>query len=77
MLTVNGRIRLGRRRRHSAGEGTTAPTDALPDLAEAAISLGVRELACRLNGAASNFDKTASDLARRPRSTPAARRRGG
>ena len=64
MLTVNGRIRLWRRRWHSAGEGTTAPTDALLDLAEATISLGVRELACRLNGAASNFDKTAANLAR-------------
>lgn len=64
MLTVNGRIRLWRRRWHSAGEGTTAPTDALLDLAEATISLGVRELACRLNGTAGNFDKTAATLAR-------------
>jgi hypothetical protein len=65
--TVNGRIRLGRRRRHSAGEGTTAPTDALLDLAEAAIGPGVRELACRLNGAASDFDKTAANPARAAR----------
>jgi hypothetical protein len=64
VLTVNGRIRLGRRRWHSAGEGTTAPTDALLDRAEATVSLGVRELAGRLNGAASNFDKAAANLAR-------------
>jgi hypothetical protein len=38
--------------------------DAWVDLAEATISLGVRELACRLNGTSSNFDKTAENLAR-------------
>jgi hypothetical protein len=64
VLTVNGRIRLWRRRWDSASEGTTTPLDVLLDLAEATISLGVRELACRLNGGASNFDKTADNLAR-------------
>lgn len=34
------------------------------DLAEASISLGVREMACRLNGDGKNFDKAAENLAR-------------
>ena len=50
VLTVNGRVRLWRRRWHSAADGTTAPLDGWVDAAEASISLGVREMACRLNG---------------------------
>jgi len=34
------------------------------ELAEATISLGVREMACRLNGDGKNFDKAAANLAR-------------
>ena len=64
MLTVNGRVRLWRRRWHSPGEGTTTPLDAWVDAAEATISLGVREMACRLNGDGKNFDKAAANLAR-------------
>ena len=64
MLTINGRVRLWRRRWHSPGEGTTAPLDAWLDTCEATISLGVREMACRLNGDGKNFDKAAANLAR-------------
>ena len=64
MLTINGRVRLGRRRWHAPGEGTTAPLDGWMDVAEASISLGVREMACRLNGDGKNFDKAAANLAR-------------
>jgi hypothetical protein len=64
ILTVNGRIRLWRRRWHSPGEGTTTPLDAWLDLAAASFSLGVREMACRLNGDGKNFDKAAANLAR-------------
>jgi hypothetical protein len=64
MLTVNGRVRLWRRRWHSPGQGTSTPLDAWLDLAEASISLGVREMACRLNGDGKNFDKAADNLAR-------------
>ena len=64
MLTVNGRVRLWRRRWYSAGEGTTTPVDAWVDAVEATISLGVREMACRLNGDGKNFDKAAANLAR-------------
>lgn len=64
ILTVNGRVRLWRRRWHSSGEGTTTPLDGWLDAAEATISLGVREMACRLNGDGKNFDKAAANLAR-------------
>ena len=64
VLTINGRVRLWRRRWHSAGEGSTTPLDAWLDTVEGTISLGVRELACRLNGDGKNFDKAAVNLAR-------------
>ena len=63
-MTVDGRVRLWRRRWYSPGEGTTAPLDLWLDAAEATISLGVREMACRLNGDGKNFDKAAENLAR-------------
>src|SRR5690242_17174100 len=64
ILTVNGRVRLWRRRWHSPGEGTSTPLDSWVDAVEASISLGVREMACRLNGDGKNFDKSAANLAR-------------
>ena len=64
MLTVNGRVRLWRRRWHSAKGGSSTPIDAWVDTAESTISLGVREMACRLNGDGKNFDKAAANLAR-------------
>jgi hypothetical protein len=64
VLTINGRVRLWRRRWHSPGEGTTTPLDGWLDAVESTISLGVRELACRLNGDGKNFDKAAANLAR-------------
>lgn len=64
IVTVNGRIRLWRRRWHSPGDGTSTPLDQWVDAVEGTISLGVREMACRLNGDGKNFDKAASNLAR-------------
>jgi hypothetical protein len=64
VLTINGRVRLRRRRWHSPAEGTTAPMDAWLDVVEGTISLGVREMACRLNGDGKNFDKAAANLKR-------------
>src|SRR5438445_2281655 len=64
VLTINGRVRLLRRRWHSRGEGTTTPLDGWLDTVESTISLGVREMACRLNGDGKNFDKAATNLAR-------------
>ena len=64
MLTINGRVQLWRRRWYSPEEGTTAPLDRWLDAAEGTISLGVREMACRLNGDGKNFDKAAANLGR-------------
>src|SRR5512135_285392 len=64
VLTINGRVRLWRRRWHSPGEGTCTPRDAWLDTVEGTISLGVREMACRLNGDGKNFDTAAANLAR-------------
>jgi hypothetical protein len=64
VLTINGRVRLWRRRWHSPGEGTTTPLDSWLDAVEGTISLGVREMACRLNGDGKNFDKAAANLVR-------------
>jgi hypothetical protein len=61
-VTVNGRIRLQRRRWQERAEGSCAPTDVLLDVAEATISHGVREMACRLNQDSSSFQKTAANL---------------
>src|SRR5207302_8823043 len=63
ILTVNGRVRLWRRRWHSPGDGTSTPLDAWVDALEGTLSLGVREMACRLNGDGKNFDKAAANLA--------------
>jgi hypothetical protein len=57
-------VRLRRIRWSSFEEGSTTPLDAALDAAEATISLGVRELACRLNQSASSFDKAAENLGR-------------
>jgi hypothetical protein len=64
VLTINGRVRLLRRRWYSPEEGTPPPVDQWLELAEATVSLGVREMACRLNGDGKNFDKAAANLAR-------------
>src|SRR3954453_12305907 len=64
VLTINGRVQLWRRRWYSPEEGTTAPLDRWLDAAEGTISLGVREMACRLNGDGKNFDKAAANLGR-------------
>jgi uncharacterized protein UPF0236 len=64
ILTVNGRITLRRRRYADPAVGSCYPLDAWLDRAEDSISLGLRELACRLNLASRNFDKAAENLGR-------------
>jgi hypothetical protein len=64
ILTVNGRIALSRRRYGAPGVGSSYPLDAWLDHTEDSLSLGLRELACRLNLASRNFDKAAENLGR-------------
>lgn len=56
-------MELTRKRWWSRGAGSCTPLDALVDAAEATISVGVRDLCCRLNGNAKNFEKAAENLA--------------
>ena len=64
ILTINGRISLSRRRYAAPGVGSSYPLDVWLDRAEDSLSLGLREMACRLNLASRNFDKAAEDLGR-------------
>jgi hypothetical protein len=64
ILTINGRISLSRRRYAAPGVGNAYPLDAWLDRAEDSLSLGLREMACRLNLASRNFDKAADNLGR-------------
>ena len=64
MQTVNGRVGLKRIRWHASGEGSRTLADAALDAAEATVSVGVRELVCRLNQHSSSFRHTAENLDR-------------
>lgn len=64
LLTINGRITLFRRRYSALGADSVYPLDSWLDRAEATFSLGVREMACRLNLGSRNFDKAAENLGR-------------
>jgi hypothetical protein len=64
VLTINGRITLSRRRYAAPEAGSSYPLDAWLDRAEDSLSLGLREMACRLNLASRNFDKAAENLGR-------------
>jgi len=64
VLTVNGRIRLARTRSFARDTGSHTPLDGWLGHVGAGISHGVRERACRLNGASRSFAKAADHLAR-------------
>ncbi len=55
---------MWRVRWHSRQEGSETPADRWLDEAEATISEGVREMACRVNQDSASFAKTAANLAR-------------
>lgn len=61
-MTLNDRIALRRIRWHGSTVGSCTVMDTYLDEAERTISIGVRELACRLNGGGTNFDRTAENL---------------
>lgn len=64
ILTVNGHVWIDRRHYHSPGEGTSTPSDVLLDMAEATVSLGVREMSARVNANGKSFDRAAETLKR-------------
>jgi hypothetical protein len=64
ILTVNDRIVLTRRRYAAPGVGSCHPLDAWLDVAAASVSLGARELACRLNQSSRSFAKAAENMGR-------------
>jgi len=63
-LTVNGRVEITRRRWYLKGSGSCTPLDTLVDAAEAAVSVGSRELCCRLNADSRSFARAAENLKR-------------
>lgn len=67
VLTVNGRVSLTRTNWSSLSDNDVSSAfviDPYLDLAEQTFSLGVREMACRLNAHCASFDKTAELLER-------------
>src|SRR6266511_1887621 len=64
VLTANDRLELERTRWYTPVAGGLTPADRWLDLAEATVSLGARELACRLNQGTRSFAKAADNLAR-------------
>ena len=57
-------MRIRRKHFYSRQEGTTTPVDKLLDAAEAAVSVGVREMCSRVNSAAGSFARAAENLER-------------
>jgi hypothetical protein len=62
VLTINGRVHLKRIRWHGVTAGSCTVIDVYLDRAEQTISVGARELACRINIGGTNFDRAAADL---------------
>ena len=64
MVTVNGKIETQRRWWFGRGRGSVAPADEVLDRSGATITLGVVEMAARVNLSASSFVKAAAVLER-------------
>ena len=60
--TVNGRVEWRRTRWHSPQDGSDTPLDRLLDAAESTVSLGLRELCCRLGTDSRSFARAAENL---------------
>jgi hypothetical protein len=61
-LTGNGRVSIRRTGWQAKAGGGVMPVDALLDAAEATVSLGARELCCRLNATGKSFRRTVDQL---------------
>ena len=64
VLTVNGRVELRRRWWYSDQHGSSAPSDELIDRRGQTVTVGVIEMAARLNNDGTSFDAAAENLAR-------------
>jgi hypothetical protein len=64
VLTVNGSVKMVRRWWYGVGVGSVVPMEAVLDSQQATVSIGVREMACRLNNDGTSFDSTAQNLQR-------------
>jgi hypothetical protein len=64
VLCIVGRVSLRRTWWHSPTSGSVAPLDAWIMADGANVTMGVREMACRLNNDASSFQRAADNLAR-------------
>lgn len=64
VLTVNGSVKLVRRWWHGTGVGSVVPMEAVLDSRQSTVSIGVREMACRLNNDGTSFDSSAENLHR-------------
>jgi hypothetical protein len=64
VTTVNGDVKLVRRWWHAPGTGSLAPADDIIDPQMPTVSVGVREMACRLNNGGVSFAAAAENLAR-------------
>jgi hypothetical protein len=61
-LSLNGRIDLQRIRWYAAGQGSDCPLDRLVDATEATVSVGTRQLCCRLGIAGRSFARSVGNL---------------
>jgi hypothetical protein len=61
-LSVNGRVELSRARWQAAGQGSDCPLDRLLDAAEATVTVGLRQLCCRLGIAGRSFARSVGNL---------------
>jgi hypothetical protein len=61
-LTSNGRVSVRRNRWQALSGGGVTPADALLDAAEATVSLGARNLCCRINATAKSFRRAVEQL---------------
>ena len=62
MVSVNGRIELRRIRYYAPGEGSDTPIDRLVHAMETSLSVGLRELSCRLGIAGRSFARSVENL---------------